>query len=500
MWREPDPGLHAEHRPGLGHRSGHGGRDIVPGRDTANTPDNDGQPSRVYAISVPLACTGMPVSSITLPVVSNGVAAGTTALHVLALGIRASSFTDTTNAANWDASFAAKEDTHFGSLAQTTVRMPAVTSVGGTEVRIHLSNALGTVPVSFDHVTVAAQSSGAVPLAGTMKNATFGGSASVTIPAGGDVTSDPVAFSTTQEETLLISAHTTGAVSDSVGHADEMTSSWTAAATADKAGDTTGTPFSQTVGNLFWLTGLDVTSPGNTNGNVAFYGDQTINSDTSNGPPNRFTDYVASDLAAANAGTVPYGVLDLGQNSWTQSNNLLPVLGSSATPLSAADPIDRDLLDQANIRTVLISSGTSDILAGESVTTVENNLISLSEEIRSYSADTIGMNPSGFITVYVATIPPSTKFTTAEETVRETVNQYICGPGGWYLGGNADGCIDFAAAVSSDGTDTGSTVNPADLFNSSPADAYYAAEAQAYVTESATLPIGPDITQLGTRG
>lgn len=469
-----------------------------PGRDTPNSPDNDFYPSRVYAISVPLACTGMPVSSITLPVVSNGVTQGTTALHILALGIRASSFTDTTNAQNWEASFAAKEDSHFGSLAQTTVRMPAVTSVGGTEVRIHLSNALGTVPVSFDHVTVAAQKSGAVPL-GTTTNVTFGGSASVTIPAGGDVTSDPVTFTASQEETLLVSVHMTGAVTDAVGHADEMTTGWTTTATADQAGDTTGTPFTQTIGNLFWLTGVDVTSAGNTNGSVAFYGDQSINSDTSNGQPNRFTDYVASDLAAvpANLGAVPYGVLDLGENSWTQSNNLLPVVGTSLTPLSAADPVDRDLLDQANLRTVLISSGTSDILAGESVTTVEDNLLSVVNGIKSYSADTIGMNPAGLITVYVATIPPSTKFTTAEETVRETINQYICGPSGSYLGGNADGCIDFAAAVSSNGTDTGSTVSSSDLYNSYPNDTYYAAEAQAYVTESATLPIQPNIVTRG---
>lgn len=467
---------------------------IFPGRNTPGNPDSDTKPAHVYAISVPLACTGTPILSITLPVVSNGVTQGTAALHVLAVGIRASSFTDTTNTQNWTATFAAKEDSHFGSVAQTTVRMPAVTSVGGTELRIHLSNALSTVPVRFDHVTVAEQQSGAAASV-TPTNVTFGGSASVTIPAGGDVTSDAVPLATTQEETLLVSVHMTGAVSDTVGHASEMTTAWTTTSTADDAGDQAATGFTQAMGNFYWLTGVDVSSPGNTNGSVAFYGDQTINSDTSSGAPNRFGDDVAADLANGNAGTVPYGILDLGENSSTQAGNLIPVLGSSLTPLSAADPIDRDVLDQANIRTVLISTGTSDILAGEGATSVEDNLVSLVNEIKSYSADTMGMNPSGLITVYVATIPPSTQFTTAEEAIRETVNQYICGPSGSYLGGNADGCIDFAAAVSSNGTDTGSTVAAADLSNSAPNDAYYAAEAQAYVTQSASLAIGPDITK-----
>jgi hypothetical protein len=466
------------------------------GRDTFDMPDNDSQPSRVYAISVPLACPGSAISSITLPVVSNGVTGGTTALHILALGIRASSYTDTTNTANWTATFAAQEDSHFGSVGQTTVRMPAVTSVGGTQLRIHLSNALGTVPVTFDHVTVAAQSSGAMPLASTMTNVTFSGSASVTIPAGGDVTSDPVNFTASQQETLLVSVYTNGTVSDTVGHSNARDTAWITTSTADEAADTSGTPFTQTMDSLYWLTGVDVTpsvdsTTGATFGAVAFYGDQTINSDTSSGQPNRFTDQVAADLATANSGDVPYGVLNLGDNSWSATNNLIPVVSTNTTPLSAIDPIDRDILDQANIRTVLISTGTADILAGESVTTVENNLVTLVHEISSFSADT---SSSGLITVYVATIPPSTQFTSTQEAVRESVNQFICGPGGSYLNGAAQGCIDFAAAVSSDGTDTGSTVNPAYLYNSSPSDAYYAAEAQAYLTDSQSTVITPPDT------
>jgi hypothetical protein len=189
-------------------------------------------------------------------------------------------------------------------------------------------------------------------------------------------------------------------------------------------------------------------------------------------------------------------VINLGENSWTATNNLIPTVSSSTTPLSATDPIDRDILDQANIHTVLISTGTADILAGETVTTVENNLVTLANEIGGYYADTPNNRSTGQLTVYVATIPPSTQFTAAEEAVREAVNTYICGSGGSFLGGAAQGCIHFAAAVSSDGTDTGSTVNPADLYNSSPSDAYYLAEAAQYVTDSQSTTSGitpPDI-------
>lgn len=105
------------------------------------------------------------------------------------------------------------------------------------------------------------------------------------------------------------------------------------------------------------------------------------------------------------------------------------------------------------------------------------------------------------ITVYVATIPPSTAFTAAEEQVREAVNQYILGPSGAYLNGNADRVIDFASAVAASSTDTDSAVNGAYLYKEAdgtyqPSNSYYAALATAYVNGlapgSGTVGIGPD--------
>ena len=480
-----------------------------PGLDETGTPGVVATPVRVYAISVPLACDTDPVTSITLPAISDGVQPGTASLHILALGIRPPSYTDDTNTQNWTASFGAREDSQHAGLAQTTVRMPAVLSVGGTSLRIHLSNALGPAPVTFNHVTVAEQSAGDQPVASTMTNVTFGGNASVTIPAGGDVTSDPVSLATTQEETLLVSVYTSAAVADPVGHWDAMVPTWTTSSTSDESADTTGSPFAATSdGFTYWLTGIDVTSPGNANGAVAFYGDQTINSDTSNGAPNRFTDDVTADLASSNGGTVPYGVLDLGRDSLTASNNLIPVLSTTAAPTNAADPIDRDIIDQANLHTVLISTGTADILAGESAITIENELKSLANDVEAYYSDTTSNNPPGRITVYVATIPPSSQFTTAEETVRKAVNAAICGTGnagacdtsgstGADLDGVANGFVDFAGAVSAGGTDLSSTVAAANLSNGNPDEAYYSAEAAAFITAttSGTLGIQPDITR-----
>ena len=56
--------------------------------------------------------------------------------------------------------------------------------MGSGQVRIQLSNAHGTKPVTFDAASIGAQSSGPATVAAPVA-LTFGGQASVTIPAGG---------------------------------------------------------------------------------------------------------------------------------------------------------------------------------------------------------------------------------------------------------------------------------------------------------------------------
>jgi hypothetical protein len=154
----------------------------------------------------------------------------------------------------------------------------------------------------------------------------------------------------------------------------------------------------------------------------------------------------------------------------------------------------------ANVRTALISTGTSDILApGASATTVENGLVALVNQVRAFYADTPSNNSlTGQVTVYVATIPPDASFTSGEEAIRKAVNQFILGSSGSYLNGHADGVIDFAAAVSSDGTDQGSTVKPGDLTSGSPNNQYYADLAGQFLTSVSVPTVGvqPNIDRL----
>jgi hypothetical protein len=195
---------------------------------------------------------------------------------------------------------------------------------------------------------------------------------------------------------------------------------------------------------------------------------------------------------------VKYGVLNAG----TDSNSLLPQITNSTNPLNALNPQDRNVLVQGNVRTVLVSTGAADLLnctsdANTCATDVENGLASLDSQLSSYSTDDgqiyINQQPvtrNSNITVYLATIAPFTAVhpgTAAQEAAREQVNTYL-------LDNYPGRLLDFAAAVSTDGTATSSTVKAADLSDGNPSDTYYADLAGRYVndTDSGTLIYPPD--------
>jgi len=74
-------------------------------------------------------------------------------------------------------------------LVNQTLRMIITPHLGGSIVRIHLSNRFGKAPALFGRVTVGLEGHGAVS---GLTAVTFGGSAQVRVPVGQDVISDPV--------------------------------------------------------------------------------------------------------------------------------------------------------------------------------------------------------------------------------------------------------------------------------------------------------------------
>ncbi|MEU9344127.1 LamG-like jellyroll fold domain-containing protein [Streptomyces sp. NPDC048278] len=489
-----------------------------------NTQTSPSSGPKVYAVSVPLACPGSAISSISLPLFTNGVQSGQPSLHVLGTGVRPLTATGNgTSAQHWVGTWSSVQDTakvrqSGGTTAAVngqTLRIPAHVSIGtdsGNGVRIHLSNAMGTAPVTFDAASVALQdgTTGGATAAAAPVPLSFGGpaSTSVTIPAGGDVTSDPVTLAVTQQATVLVSVQVHGSVSAMPGHAVAQSPVWVSDA-ANRTRDTTPDKYAQTTyTGVPYLAGIDVTTPADTpTGSLVLYGDQSVNADTGSGDgQHHLSDAVTSALVndPNGDGSIDYGVLNAGTNGSSLSDNLLPQGTYSDSPVNALNPLDRNVLAQGNVRTVLVSTGATDLLnctsdANTCAKNVENGLSALNSELSSYYTDDGQFSVNGQpllensnIIVYVATIPPFTAAhpgTATQETARKQVNTKLSDdfPGQ---------VIDFAAAVSADGTSTSSTVKTADLSNGSPSDTYYTDLAARYLSDTNnpdTIAIAPNL-------
>lgn len=77
---------------------------------------------------------------------------------------------------------------------EQTLRQTARIAVGGDAVEVTFSNLYGATPVTFDSIRIGKSLSGGAIEPSSNTRVTFSGAASVTIPPGGEVTSDAVAL------------------------------------------------------------------------------------------------------------------------------------------------------------------------------------------------------------------------------------------------------------------------------------------------------------------
>jgi lysophospholipase L1-like esterase len=312
--------------------------------------------------------------------------------------------------------------------------------LGGSSLRVHLSNRFGLLPVTLGPVTVGVRGSGAALAAGTERAVTFGGQATVTIPAGGSVISDPATVSFAGFQDLAVSVDVPGLVVDPTEHfITRQTSYLTPVLSGDHSADSSGSAFTQTTTGTYstgwyFLDGVDVLAPGDAGAVVAFGdsitdGYQGILSSTeqlgtidSNG---RYPDGLARRLIS---GAVPLSVLDAGIGS-----NMLLTSGNPSGP-SGLSRFASDALGQAGVSDVILLEGLNDIAAGATA----SQLIGAYEQVIAQAhAAGVGiqlgtMTPTGGST-YIGT--------QNDNAVREQVNQWIRAQS------LADGVIDFDAAV-----------------------------------------------------
>lgn len=239
--------------------------------------------------------------------------------------------------------------------SDASIRNVVHISVGGSAVRVRVSNRLGTAPLCLDAVTVALRREGAHPgpgaVPGSLRTATFAGAASVSVPVGKDRVSDPVQLRVPADTDLLVTVHTPRAAGRATYHRDAFQTSYLAKQ-GNRTSDTDGAAYTATVSHWYYVTGIDVLRPGPAGSVVAFGDSLTDGTGSTQDADHRWPDLLSARLRGLPVHRRP-GILNAG----ISGNRLLR---DGAGP-SALARLDADAVLRTGVHTVILLEGVNDL-------------------------------------------------------------------------------------------------------------------------------------------
>lgn len=240
---------------------------------------------------------------------------------------------------------------HAG-LRNQTMRDVVHISVGGSEIRLRISNVFGTRPLRIADVRVAVRRDGAQIVPGTSHRVKFGSSYQVTIPMGKREFSDAVHMAVSAGQDLAVSIFFKDATGPATWHPAAVAASYYSVA-GDHTAATGAAAYPHPTGAWCFLDGVDVVNPA-INGAVVTFGASTSDGVGSTFDANeRYPDDLAKRLLGLPAG-LRLSVLNAG----ISGNQLL---ANSLGGPSGLARFTRDVLDQSGVRVVIIWEGTNDI-------------------------------------------------------------------------------------------------------------------------------------------
>ncbi|WP_133909457.1 SGNH/GDSL hydrolase family protein [Actinophytocola oryzae] len=315
-------------------------------------------------------------------------------------------------------------------LTDRTVRNVVFASVGGSQVRVRLTNAFGSAPMRIGHASVAVQSANADAVPGTVRELRFHGGRSVTIPAGRELFSDPVPLRVAALSTLLVSVYVPGPTGPITNH--PFTAQGNFLAPGDQATAVAGGAYGNTPCWMF-ADGVDVVPTRPIVGSVVALGDSITDTSATTGNANhRWPDYLARRLDAGHGPGLSVVNAGLGGN-----RVLLPREGEPYWGIPAVDRLERDVFSQTGVRTVILLEGVNDIGYDATAPDLIAGLADIAAQTHAAGLRIIG----GTITPFGGSFIESP---TRNETWLE-VNDWI------RHSGTFDAVVDFAAATAAPG-------------------------------------------------
>lgn len=367
-----------------------------------------------------------------------GIAAGFLALFGLAAPAQQRATTSTKWVTAWSTS---QQNLGMTTVSNATVRMIARVTASGQALRIRLDNTFGTTPLSIGKIHVGPRIQGATVAMGSNKQVFFGGSATVTIPAGGSTTSDTVEMSVLAQQDVAVSLYVPDSGVRPSQHTNaQVTSYLTPNGSGDLAADEGSKPFTATTTSLFWLKAIDVLSASSTGTIVAFGDSITDGTCSTVDAHDRWEDLVAVRLGleatsegrrGAHKAIVNEGI---GGNTITREHLQPP---PDSPP--GLERLDRDVLSHHGVSHVILFMGTNDIRREASARQMIAGIQEVVSRVRARGLKIIG-----------ATIIPrhnrpavenNTGWNIAKTRLRNEINQWIRARAGF------DAVLDFDRVV-----------------------------------------------------
>ena len=317
------------------------------------------------------------------------------------------------------------------ALHDATLRQTVHLSLGGTTIRIRLSNAHGTVPLHLTAVHVARPVPGVLGavVPGSDAALSFAGRPDVTIPAGADYVSDPLAFAVAPRSDLTISLHYDALAAQPTGHPGARATSFVAPGDVATSAQL---PAPTMLDHWYLLANVEVPGPAARGAVVALGDSITDGRGSVTDANNRWPDDLARRLNGI-------GVLNMGIGG----NRLL----ADGLGPNALARFDHDVLAQAGVRWLIVLEGINDlgVLTREAPAEPAAHAAMVAQVTAAYAQIVARAHAHG-VKVMGGTLMPWMGFDyyhpdAANEADRQAVNAWIRAPG------HFDAVVDFDARL-----------------------------------------------------
>lgn len=334
-----------------------------------------------------------------------------------------------------DLSFALPTGSTSGAIEQT-FRLIIKPDLWGDIIRLRFSNNFGAQAVTLGSITVALQNYAGNLLPDTITKVTFGGSASVIIPVGQEIYSDPLRLRFGADagdpaligRKLAVSEYVKGTSGPLTWHAKGMTTSYiTPQNSGDHTADTDDAAYPFSTTSWYFLDAVDVMADKDT-AVVCAFGDSitdgtstTINGDDrwSNDLSRRLHEVYGNRISVVNEG--------IGGNT---------VINPISVGPAAVDRLDRDVLGLSGLTSVIWLEGINDLGAGHAVNDIIAGYVNVVQRLH-----TAGIKVVVGCTLTSALLNTGADGGPAVDANRKILNTYIRTPG------NFDSIADFDAAT-----------------------------------------------------